>query len=74
MIITIKFEKGQYIWTMHKNKPYEFEVKAIRFIDDHYGRKIFYCEDSTPNIQPEVKIWHDEKECYATKSALIKSL
>lgn len=74
MNIKTKFDKNQTIWTIHENKPYAFEVRAIKVLIDYYGQTVQYCAVSNPKVIPNSAIWFDEVNCFASKQALLKSL
>ena len=74
MNIKTKFNRHQNVWTMQNNVPTEFKIEAIKVEEDYYGRNTSYCNTATPNVNSAHVVWHLEKECFASKVLLIKSL
>jgi len=68
--IKVKYKVGDKLWCLHNSAVRDFEVKRIEIGMDYQGTTIKYLDANygTPNYLK------NEKECFPTRAALIKSL
>lgn len=70
LTIKAKFKVGDKLWCLHNSAVCDFEVKRIEIGVDYNGATIKYLDANygTP------KYLKEEKDCFPTRAALIKSL
>lgn len=74
MVIDTKFNIGQDVFVLVKNKVHKFKIHSFRI-------KVYEGKEDKPNITivehehtPPADILHDFDDCFATKQELLDSL
>ena len=71
MEVRTKYNVGNKLWTINKNKALEFEVESVSArVDEQETMILYYAKEENTFIGTA----YEEKYCFASKEELIHSL
>ena len=74
MNIKTKFNVSDEVWVIRNNKPYSFRIQSIQMKLDYTALDLYYTAATRPFVPGVSLEWFNEKDCFKSKQALLKSL